>query len=290
MSDLRTIDLNAVAGLMDFIRGSGYVLDFSDSTFSSFFAQEFNIDIDDRLYSDRGTSKGKRLRRCLELVDNKTARKILESLWELRQDHLLAVGGEDPVSNSQQRYNFIILRLSGVMAQSNVEIEPPVPAYDFSIMNGLRDELLDLNKMPPHSRGYAFEKFLKRLFEFYNLKPREPFRNVGEQIDGSFELNGHVYLLEAKWNSQLTGQADLLVLEGKLSSKAVWARRLFVSYTGFSEDGLRAFGSGRRSICVSGEDIWTMLDRRLPFDQVIDRKQRKAAETGATYIRLNDLF
>lgn len=38
MSSLKEFDLRAVAELVDFLRGSGYVLDFSDRTYSQFFA------------------------------------------------------------------------------------------------------------------------------------------------------------------------------------------------------------------------------------------------------------
>ncbi len=45
-----------------FEMGGGYVLNFSDRTFAQFFAEEINIDIDDRRYAQQGTSKAKRLR------------------------------------------------------------------------------------------------------------------------------------------------------------------------------------------------------------------------------------
>ncbi|MEO3431863.1 hypothetical protein [Inquilinus sp. CAU 1745] len=50
-----------VDDLVDFIRGRGYVLDFSDSSFAAFFASELDIDIDDPAYARQGGSKGKRL-------------------------------------------------------------------------------------------------------------------------------------------------------------------------------------------------------------------------------------
>src|SRR5450432_727647 len=42
MSSLRVIDLGVVDDLVDFIRGRGYVLDFSDASFSQFFAAELD--------------------------------------------------------------------------------------------------------------------------------------------------------------------------------------------------------------------------------------------------------
>jgi hypothetical protein len=58
MSRLRTIDFMVVEDLVEFIRGPGYVLDFSDQSFSQFFATELDVDIDDPTYAVNGRSKG----------------------------------------------------------------------------------------------------------------------------------------------------------------------------------------------------------------------------------------
>jgi hypothetical protein len=112
----------------------------------------------------------------------------------------------------------------------------------------------------------------------------------GEQIDGSFVLHGSVYLLEAKWQNTPTGAADLHAFEGKLRNKAEWARGLFLSQSGFTDDGLIAFGTAKRTICMEGLDLWEMLDRRIPFDQVVERKVRRAAESGEPFVRVRDIF
>jgi len=49
--------------------GSGYVLNFTDRTFSDFFA-EYNVDIDAERFKTGGTSKAKRMRTFWELSDN----------------------------------------------------------------------------------------------------------------------------------------------------------------------------------------------------------------------------
>ncbi len=124
----------------------------------------------------------------------------------------------------------------------------------------------------------------------YGLKPREAFRIRGEQIDGSFVLANETYLLEAKWESALTGVADLHTFHGKLEQKAAWARGLFLSHAGFTEDGLAAWGRGKRVICMDGLDLYEMLERHLPLDHVLDRKIRRAAETGIAFVRVRELF
>ena len=59
---------------------------------------------------------------------------------------------------------------------------------------------------------------------------------------------------EAKWQNAPTGAADLYVFEGKIHEKATWSRGLFVSNSGFSRDGLDAFGRGKRLVCMDGRN------------------------------------
>ena len=81
----------------------------------------------------------------------------------------------------------------------------------------------------------------------------------------------------------------LNTFQGKLDQKAAWARGVFISYGGFTQEGLHAFGRGRKVICMSGEDIYKALGRRIPIAEVIDRKVRAAAETGAAFVPLDEL-
>jgi hypothetical protein len=144
--------------------------------------------------------------------------------------------------------------------------------------------------MAPNRRGYAFEKYLKDLFDSFGLEARAAFRLVGEQIDGSFLLGSETYLLEAKWQNELSGAAELHAFHGKIDQKAAWSRGVFISYSGFSEQGLIAFGRGKRIICVDGLDLSDALGRQILLDKVLERKVRHAAETGVAFARVRDLF
>jgi hypothetical protein len=84
--------------------------------------------------------------------------------------------------------------------------------------------------------------------------------------------------------------AELHAFHGKVEQKAAWTRGLYVSYTGFSEDGLHAFGRGKRVICMDGYDLSEALSRELPLNHVLERKVRRAAETGLAFVRIRDLF
>lgn len=273
---------------MDFVRGRGYVLDFSDSSFAAFFASELDVDIDDPLYARQGGSKGKRLRCFLQTVDNATAIHTLRALWQHRAEFLARTGQTDPVPNAEGRLLSLIASIGGTGTQDD-GVEPR-PATDWRLLAALRSDLVRVGTLPPQERGYAFEAFLKRCFDAAGLKARNPFRNVGEQIDGSFLLGDETYLLEAKWRAAPIGVGDLHAFHGKLEQKAAWARGLFVSYYGFTSEGLAAFGSGKRLICADGCDLHDALDRHIPLRDVLERKVRRAAETGRLHISVRELF
>jgi hypothetical protein len=125
--------------------------------------------------------------------------------------------------------------------------------------------LIEITKLDPQTRGLRFEGFLNELFAGFGLSPRGAFRIVGEQIDGSFRLQGHTYLVEAKWHGPRIGFADLMTFSGKVSGKASWSRGLFVSNSGFTAGGLEAFSRGRQTnlICADGLDLYEVLSRKV---------------------------
>jgi hypothetical protein len=164
-------------------------------------------------------------------------------------------------------------------------------AVSASILSKLKDQFLMLDKLDPPNRGFEFEKFLKDLFECHELAPRSSFRLIGEQIDGSFELNGDVYLLEAKWHAKQTAQVDLLVFREKVESKSAWSRGLFVSISGFTDDGLTAFSRGRATniIGMTGQDLFFILSGDISLTDALSQKARRAAETGEFYVPVFEL-
>jgi hypothetical protein len=156
----------------------------------------------------------------------------------------------------------------------------------------LRGKLLKLTSLPSQERGFEFEDFLKELFKVFSLAPRDSFRLVGEQIDGSFQFQGETYLVEATWQNKKIGQDRLLIFDGKVRGKAKWSRGLFISYSGFSTEGLEAFSQGKATniICMDGFDLNEILQAKLHLGSVIERKVRRAAETNEAYVSVRELF
>jgi len=267
--------------------GGGYVLRFSNRTFEEFFREIVGVEIYDRTY-DRGSgSKANRMRAFWDLASDDQMVRLLQGLveaWDLYSD------GSIPMS-AKELIGQILHRLEGPQTDGiTVPADGQGPKLDPDTLQTLQNELLGLSNLTAQQRGYAFEAFLKNLFEANELAPRASFRLVGEQIDGSFELQNETYLLEAKWQNAPVGAADLHTFEGKLGQKARWSRGPFVSYSGFSNDGLQAFGRGKSLICMDGRDISEMLIRQHSIADVLSAKVRRAAETGEPHTALRDLY
>jgi len=159
-------------------------------------------------------------------------------------------------------------------------------------LEDLFKQLLELNRMEPQPRGFAFEKLLKCLFEEFGLEPKGSFRLTGEQIDGSFQLGNHTYLLEAKWQNSPVDNSQLSIFYAKVDAKAKWSRGLYISHSGFTKEGLLAFQKGRPTniIGFSGQDLFFIISGKMSLQEAIELKARKAAETGEFFVPLYDLF
>jgi len=172
------------------------------------------------------------------------------------------------------------------------QTKPFVMPVKPSDLTKLREDLLIVSKLDPQQRGFAFEKFLNALFALFGLAPRNSFRLVGEQIDGSFQINADTYLVEAKWQAKPTAQDDLLIFRGKVEAKSTWARGLFISHSGFADDGLTAFSRGKATniVGMSGQDLYFILSGEISLVDAVNQKARRAAETGAFFVPIFDII
>ncbi len=97
--------------------------------------------------------------------------------------------------------------------------DAPETARAVKTLAEVKAQFLSIAVLTPQQRGFAFEGLLTELFYAFSLAPRSAFRLVGEQIDGSFDLSGVTYLVEAKWENARIGVADLFTFAGKVQSK-----------------------------------------------------------------------
>jgi hypothetical protein len=287
MAKLNAIETKIALQLFE---SGGYVLDFSNSTFEAFFQTEVGTNIYDDAYAHYGGSKGKRLRTFLERGQPAAIAKALTALWGYRSTMYRLSGETDKDAELGPELSAMIVRLGGQPLALAAQ-KPKAPAHiqpsrdEFGALNSSFREIMQLD---PHPRGYAFEKFLKRLFDAFGLEAREAFKLVGEQIDGSFQLGEATVLLEAKWQNTRVELQPLQGFQGRVEDRPIWTRGLFVSYSGFSDEARQRF-MARRVILMDGFDLHEVLSRELSLRQVITQKSRKASETGQAYVPVRDL-
>jgi hypothetical protein len=264
---------------------SGYVLGFSNRTYEEFFREVVGVEIYAQRFDLGSGSKANRMRAFWLNATDEQLRLLLNGLLEGWDVYSGA-----PIPQSARELMVRILKRLRGSTIPDVKQEPEPSGISDDASRNLISRLIQVTSLPPQKRGYEFESFLKELFDAYGLAARASFRLTGEQIDGSFVMHNATYLLEAKWQNAQTGAGDLHTFEGKLGQKASWSRGLFVSNSGFSSDGLQAFGKGKRLICMDGYDLSEMLRLKLSFVDVIDAKVRRAAETGCPFVPVRDLF
>jgi len=141
-------------------------------------------------------------------------------------------------------------------------------------------------------RGLAFEPWLTDLFDIFDLRPCAPYRIVGEQIDGAFELGDHHWLLEARWRKDPSDRDQIGPFEEKVRRKADTTLGVFIAMSGFESGGVTYF-NGRRSpiVLMDGADLLGVIDGRgIDLVQLLQRKRRHAALTGEIYLPFSALL
>jgi hypothetical protein len=262
----------------------------------------------DRVGVGRYWQAGSKLPAIIQLLSGVLEReqgKFCPLILEIVRNGLRYRQGKTPITREEiERLNDLILKVRFKIPElyesaflDGLPRTPKIGASSKSelaadVLADLKTRLIEVTDLAPLERGFKFEAFLSELFEACELAPRTSFRLVGEQIDGSFQFQGQTYLLEARWRGERTDEADLLVFSGKVGGKAKWSRGLFISISGFSEDGLKAFSQGKPTniVCMDGLDFYHVMEGKLDLRSVIERKVRAAAETNRAFVPVRVLF
>jgi hypothetical protein len=156
----------------------------------------------------------------------------------------------------------------------------------------LRDEFFQPAADADRNRaGLSLEKLLNRLFELYELQPRQPFRVAGEQIDGSFQLGSHVYLLESKWEKDSLPEAPLWVFRGKIEAKSTFTRGVFIALNDVSPPARDAITRGK-SPCffvMNGHDLMMVLSEAMSLPDFLRKRVRLLAEEGRMFVHFSEI-
>ena len=281
MAKLDFIEKEYFKQLFEKVQGAGYVLDFSNRTFQELVYSVMQIDI----YAKYpGLSKGRILNKIIDDYDNVAVGKLLFELMRYMQaKNLIADSDKETFKKCAEIGNRLIGKTVTVKTTAQ-KTTPPTTIKSVVDYNKYLNELKALTDFPdtPQARGFAFEKYLRDLFEIYGLEPRGSFKLIGEQIDGSFILHNEIYLLEAKWTSREIDKGDLVIFNEKVSSKSGFTRGLYISFAGYTDEALATFSSGRtvNIVLMTVQELAIALTRQMDLTDILWRKVRALAEEG----------
>lgn len=178
-------------------------------------------------------------------------------------------------------------------ARSTAAVEAAPVVRSVAALMDLRDRFFALcTQTDRQAAGFALERLLNELFDYFGLDPKGSFKIVGEQIDGSFVLVFETYLAEAKWTAEPVGAADLYVFREKVEGKSAATRGIFVSINGFSEEGVDALTRGKQPVffLVDGADLAAVLQEHIELPDLLRRKQRVLAQEGRALVSVSTLL
>ena len=156
----------------------------------------------------------------------------------------------------------------------------------------LTEHLLQLSTEADRIKaGIALERLLTRLFHLYELIPRPGFRVIGEQIDGSFSLDGEIYLVESKWEKNALPEKDLLVFRGKIEGKSTFTRGVFIAMNGVTDVARDAITRGKSPsfFVMDGHDLMMILREAISLTDFLRKRIRLLGEEGRVSVPFSEI-
>lgn len=153
-----------------------------------------------------------------------------------------------------------------------------------SLLLGLRERFLEAIQLEGQSRGYEIERLFTDLMRASAIPVEEPFRIVGEQIDGAIKYDGHYYLVELKWVNRNCNQGDIASLYMKVEGK-LEARGLFIAMEGYSSEVLQSLPKGKeiKVLLLDGVHLTNVLYGTYTFQELLEHAISHASLRGDIY-------
>lgn len=148
----------------------------------------------------------------------------------------------------------------------------------------VREKFLDAQKLEGQKRGYAFEKLFPELMKVSGIPVQEPFKIVGEQIDGAIKYDSHYYLVELKWEKKLAAHEQVsslyLKVEGKMDAKGI-----FISMEGYSKEIVESLPKGKelKVLFLDGTHISNVIFGNYTFQELLERAINQATLKANIY-------
>ena len=109
----------------------------------------------------------------------------------------------------------------------------------------------------------------------HQIPVEEPFRVVGEQIDGAIKYDGHYYLVELKWQKTKSNQKE--------------ARGIFIAMEGFTSECLESLPKGKtlKVLLLDGVHLTSVIFGNYSFSELMEHSISQASLKGEIYCNHN---
>lgn len=161
-----------------------------------------------------------------------------------------------------------------------------------SELDALKRELEELaTSADRQAAGRRLEQLLVRLFTAFGLQSCGSFRLVGEEIDGSFELDHSVFLVEAKWKREPVGHSELLIFHGKIGGKSHFTRGVFIAMNDVSNEARDGIRQGKQPafFVMNGYDLMMIVSGAIDLVEYLRLRRRLLDERGLVFVPFSEL-
>jgi len=138
--------------------------------------------------------------------------------------------------------------------------------------------------LSPQQKGYALERIFVDLMRISGIPVEEPFRIVGEQLDGAIKYDGHYYLVELKWFAECVEPKHIGSFYFKVDGK-LGARGVTIAMNGYSASVLESVSKGRelKILLFDGNHLANVIYGQYTFQQLLDHAIKCASLRGQLY-------
>lgn len=265
----------------------GYILDIKDNrTFCEFMKDVVSYDIYEKY---PGLSKAKIIRAFIEEESDAYVGKLIALLIKYMYNYGLV---NDDNRAKVEKLNEFAKQKLGLKTKVEPKVSKPIVKDTNAIdYNALKSNLMQIEQLSSkQEKGYAFEKFINVLFATFGLDPRASYRTEHDQIDGSFTLDGHTVLVEAKYKEKIIPKDDLIIFCEKLSSKSHFSKGLFITYSSVDENAIERYNnSSSRFVIIKVEELFLICEYQTSLVDVLRKKFRALDEEGIVFKHFSKL-
>lgn len=148
----------------------------------------------------------------------------------------------------------------------------------------IREDFMGYTELSPQQKGYALEKLFPKLMNISGIPVQEPFKIVGEQIDGGIKYDGHYYLIELKWTEDKIGPKDIGSFYYKADGKFD-QRGIMISMGGYTNGVVESLPHGKeiKVLLLDGVHLSNVIFGLYSFQELLEHCISHAAYKSGLY-------